>query len=57
MENTREDKPKKKKGFFAILKESMAKTSEGCGPDCGCNVPEKDDKPKNGNSAKKVDKE
>ena len=31
---------RKKKGFFAILKESMAKTSEGCGPDCGCHADE-----------------
>jgi len=32
-----EPKPKKK-GFFALLKESMTKTSEGCGPGCGCHV-------------------
>jgi len=34
---TEEPKPKKK-GFLALLKESMAKTSEGCGPGCGCHV-------------------
>jgi hypothetical protein len=30
----------KKKGLFDILKESILKTSEGCGPDCGCHVEE-----------------
>jgi hypothetical protein len=27
-----------KKGLFAFLKESMKKTSEGCGPGCGCHT-------------------
>ena len=45
MEKT-EAKPKKT-GFFAILRESMTKTSEGCGPDCGCHTEEKKDKAKN----------
>ncbi|MCX6640502.1 MAG: hypothetical protein NTW14_08490 [bacterium] len=27
-----------KKGLFAFLKESMKKTSEGCGPGCGCHA-------------------
>lgn len=27
-----------KKGFWAILKESMNKSSSGCGPGCGCHV-------------------
>jgi len=38
----KETKPKKK-GFFSMLKESMTKTSNGCGPSCGCHL-EKDDK-------------
>jgi hypothetical protein len=25
-----------KKGFWAILKESIAKSNDGCGPGCGC---------------------
>jgi hypothetical protein len=37
MDRTTETKPKKK-GLFALLKESMTKTSEGCGPGCGCHV-------------------
>lgn len=40
MNKTMEVKPKKK-GLFALLKESMTKTSEGCGPGCGCHVDEK----------------
>jgi hypothetical protein len=28
----------KKKGFFAILKESIAKSNDGCGPGCGCHA-------------------
>lgn len=36
-EKEKETKPKKK-GFFAALKESMTKTSSGCGPGCGCHV-------------------
>jgi hypothetical protein len=28
----------KKKGFFALLKESVRKSSEGCGPGCGCHA-------------------
>ena len=47
MDKTSEAKPKKK-GFFATLKESMTRTSEGCGPDCGCHVEEKKDKAKSG---------
>jgi len=37
MDKTTETEPKKK-GLFALLKESMTKTSEGCGPDCGCHA-------------------
>ena len=28
----------KKKGFFALLKESIVKSSDGCGPGCGCHA-------------------
>ena len=28
----------KKKGFFALLKESIAKSNDGCGPGCGCHA-------------------
>ena len=37
MDKTNDAKPKKK-GFFSVLKESMTKTSEGCGPGCGCHA-------------------
>jgi hypothetical protein len=50
MDKTNEAKPKK--GFFAILKESMTKTSEGCGPGCGCHVEEKKDRAKGSEAAK-----
>jgi len=33
----------KKKGFFAMFKESLTKISSGCGPGCGCHL-EGDDK-------------
>jgi hypothetical protein len=39
MKKTEKAEPQKK-GLFAILKESMLKTSEGCGPGCGCNAEE-----------------
>ncbi len=52
MDETNEAKPMKK-GFFATLKESMAKTSEGCGPECGCHVEEKKDTAKSGEDTKK----
>ncbi len=44
MEKTNQPKPKK--GFFATLFESMMKTSEGCGPGCGCHASEKKDEAK-----------
>ena len=43
---------KSKKGFFGILKESMTKTSEGCGPGCGCHVDERKDAAKSGEETK-----
>ncbi len=55
MEKTKEAKPKKK-GFFAILSESMTKASEGCGPDCGCHVQEKKEEPNDAEEAKESDK-
>jgi hypothetical protein len=32
------EKKGKKKGFFAMLKESITKSNEGCGPGCGCHA-------------------
>ncbi len=40
------EKQGKKKGFFAMLKESIIKTNEGCGPGCGCHAA-RDKKPTN----------
>jgi len=37
MPETNETKGKKK-GFFALLKESVTKSNEGCGPGCGCHA-------------------
>ncbi|BCS51914.1 hypothetical protein [Geobacter sp. SVR] len=31
-----------KKGLWTILKESMNKSSSGCGPGCGCHVENQD---------------
>jgi len=28
----------KKKGIWALLKESIAKSNDGCGPGCGCHA-------------------
>lgn len=55
MNRTNEAKPKKK-GFFETLKESMTKTSEGCGPDCGCHVQEKKKETKDDEETKKSNK-
>lgn len=33
-----------KKSLWAILKESMTKTSSGCGPGCGCHSEKRVDK-------------
>ena len=40
------DKQDKKKGLslFALLKESLTKTTEGCGPGCGCHVDQEKDR-------------
>ncbi len=46
----------KKKGFFAILKESMGKASEGCGPDCGCHVEEKKETARGVEATEKAEK-
>ncbi len=55
MSKTQEETPKKK-GFFATLKESMTKTSEGCGPGCGCHVEvKKDDKAETDETTQKKD--
>lgn len=37
MQETNETKPKKK-GFFTLLKDSITKSNEGCGPGCGCHA-------------------
>ena len=42
----------KKKGFFALLKESISKSSEGCGPGCGCHPTDEQKKAKGGQAAK-----
>ena len=42
MEEKTETKPKK--SLWSLLKESMDKTSNGCGPSCGCHVEKQDDK-------------
>ena len=55
MDKKSEAKPKKK-GFFATLKESMTKTSQGCGPDCGCHVEEKNEEAKGNDETKKNDR-
>ncbi len=31
-------KDKGKKGFWALLKESIIKSNDGCGPGCGCHA-------------------
>jgi len=46
-----DDTKGKKKGFFALLKESVKKSSEGCGPGCGCHAT--DDKKAKGSEAAK----
>ncbi|MEI6166559.1 MAG: hypothetical protein WCS52_05140 [bacterium] len=37
MNDTVKDKGKKK-GIWALLKESIAKSNDGCGPGCGCHA-------------------
>jgi hypothetical protein len=51
------DTKPKKKGLFALLKESMKKTSEGCGPGCGCHADDKKKKEKGVESARDIKKE
>ena len=55
MKQNEEAKPKGK-GLFATLKESITKTSEGCGPDCGCHIEAKEEKPKGSEIAEKSGK-
>lgn len=40
---------KKKKGIFALLMESIAKSNDGCGPGCGCHA-DKEKKPAGDNA-------
>ena len=42
----------KKKGLFALLKESMTKTSSGCDPSCGCHVEDEKKKTNDREAAK-----
>jgi len=51
MPETNETKGKKK-GFFALLKESITKSNEGCGPGCGCHATDEKKKAKEGEAAK-----
>jgi len=51
MSETNETKPKKK-GFFALLKESITKSNEGCGPGCGCHTADEKKKTTGGAAAK-----
>ena len=37
-----ESQKKKKNGLLSLFKESMTKSGEGCGPECGCHATEKD---------------
>jgi len=46
-----------KKGLWSILKESMTKTSSGCGPGCGCHSQEPITKNQKDDPSKKSDKE
>jgi hypothetical protein len=45
----------KKQGFFALLKESILKSNEGCGPGCGCHTAN-EKKPAKGSAAVKPGK-
>jgi hypothetical protein len=56
MDKTTEARPKKK-GLFALLKESMTKTSEGCGPGCGCREDNEKEKAKGSEATKDSKKE
>lgn len=46
-----------KKGLWSILKESMTKTSSGCGPGCGCHSQEPVTKNQQDEPGKKSEKE
>lgn len=51
MDKTTDATPKKK-GILGLLKESMMKTSEGCGPSCGCHAVNEKEKAKGSEAAK-----
>ena len=36
--NEASQKNETKKGLWALLKESIAKSNDGCGPGCGCHA-------------------
>ena len=46
----------KKKGIFSLIKESMTKTSSGCGPGCGCTPSEPTKKKRKEDTGEKSDK-
>jgi hypothetical protein len=46
-----------KKSLWSILKESMTKTSSGCGPGCGCHSEEPVNKNRQSDTNKKLRKE
>lgn len=46
----------KKKGIFALLMESIARSNDGCGPGCGCHAAE-DKKPKDDKAGKNAKKD
>lgn len=56
MEKKVEMKPEKK-GLWAMIKESMTKTSSGCGPGCGCHSEKPVDKNQGDDANKKSGKE
>ena len=56
MDKTNDEKSKKK-GFFGLLKESITKTSEGCGPGCGCHAENARENAKGSEAAKDSKKE
>ena len=51
MQGTNGTKPKKK-SFFALLKESITKSNDGCGPGCGCHAADEKKRAKGGEAAR-----
>ena len=55
--NKKAEVKSEKKGLWSLLKESMTKTSSGCGPGCGCHSEEPADKNQQEDTNKKSGKE